>query len=42
VVPTLVAVNALSDGDFTQRIPDPGNDPVGQMATALNGAITSV
>lgn len=38
----LVVVNALAAGDFTQHIPDLGTDGVGQMAVALNKAVTSV
>jgi len=38
----LMSVNAMSVGDFTQQIPDLGDDAVGKMAAALNQAITTV
>lgn len=38
----LVTVNALAAGDFTQEVPDLGDDMVGQMARALNKAVISI
>ncbi len=38
----LVTVNALAAGDFTQEVPDLGDDMVGQMARALNKAVVSI
>jgi len=38
----LSAVNAMAAGNFTEQIPPLGDDAVGQMASALNAAITSV
>ena len=42
VATILTTVNALSSGDFTQQIPDLGTDAIGEMATTLNSAISSV
>ncbi len=38
----LAAVNAMAQGDFSQELPDLGDDVVGQMAKALNTAVGSV
>ncbi len=38
----LEAVNAVADGDFKVNVPDLGNDPVGQVASALRSAVESV
>ncbi|HEX4612262.1 MAG TPA: methyl-accepting chemotaxis protein, partial [Urbifossiella sp.] len=38
----VAVVNALAAGDFTQQIPDLGDDGVGRMAAALNQAVGSV
>ncbi|VTS03468.1 chemotaxis protein : Methyl-accepting chemotaxis sensory transducer OS=Candidatus Methylomirabilis oxyfera GN=DAMO_1726 PE=4 SV=1: 4HB_MCP_1: HAMP: MCPsignal [Gemmata massiliana] len=42
-VATITAtVSALAAGNFTQEVPDLGDDTVGQMAVALNAAVASV
>lgn len=38
----LTSVNSIANGDFTQEIPDLGDDVIGQMAAALNKAIAEV
>ncbi|MDW8198631.1 MAG: methyl-accepting chemotaxis protein, partial [Gemmataceae bacterium] len=38
----LVTVNAMAAGDFTQEVPDLGEDIVGQMAHALNQAVVAI
>ncbi|MCU0705105.1 MAG: methyl-accepting chemotaxis protein [Fimbriiglobus sp.] len=38
----LTTMNAIAAGDFTQQVPSLGEDAIGQVAAALNKAITSV
>ena len=38
----LEIVNAVADGNFNVNIPDLGNDPVGQVGSALTAAVESI
>ena len=38
----LEIVNAVADGNFNVRIPDLGNDPVGQVASALSSLVDAM